>query len=135
MSDSLLATYPSLSGRTVLVTGGASGIGEAIVRAFAGQKAKVGFLDIQEMEGNALAAELRGQGAKVHFEPVDITDTAAFRRQSRRSLRRSARSTSSSTTPPTIRARLQGETPESFERRLAVNLKPQFFAIPPLRRA
>ena len=54
MPDSPFATYPSLSGRTVLVTGGASGIGEAIVRAFAGQKAKVGFVDIQEKEGRRL---------------------------------------------------------------------------------
>ncbi|MCP4381482.1 MAG: 3-oxoacyl-ACP reductase, partial [Hyphomicrobiales bacterium] len=35
------ATYPSLNRKTVFVTGGASGIGEQIVRAFAGQKAKV----------------------------------------------------------------------------------------------
>jgi D-xylose 1-dehydrogenase len=37
------ATYPDLEGRTVLVTGGASGISEAIMRGFARQKARVGF--------------------------------------------------------------------------------------------
>jgi NAD(P)-dependent dehydrogenase (short-subunit alcohol dehydrogenase family) len=68
------ANYPSLSGRTVLVTGGGSGIGADIVRAFCGQKAKVAFLDIQKEPGDALAAET---GA--HFEEVDLTDIPALR--------------------------------------------------------
>ena len=42
------ATYPSLRDRVVIVTGGASGIGEAIVEAFAKQNAQVAFLDIQD---------------------------------------------------------------------------------------
>ena len=42
------AVYPSLNGKAVLITGGGSGIGEAIVQAFAGQGSKVGFLDIAD---------------------------------------------------------------------------------------
>ena len=42
-----LTRYPSLAGRVVIVTGGASGIGEAFVRAFAANKARVAFLDVQ----------------------------------------------------------------------------------------
>ena len=38
------ATYPSLAGKTVFVTGGASGIGAEIVRGFSAQGAKVGFI-------------------------------------------------------------------------------------------
>jgi len=130
MSDSAFATYPSLSGRTVLVTGGASGIGEAIVRAFAGQKAKVGFVDIQEKEGNSLATELRGQGAKTHFETVDITDTAALQAASARvASSLGAINVLVNNAANDTRHDWQGETPESFDKRLAVNLKHQFFAI------
>jgi NAD(P)-dependent dehydrogenase (short-subunit alcohol dehydrogenase family) len=130
MSDRAYATYPSLAGKTVLVSGGASGIGEAIVRAFAGQGARVGFLDILEAEGKALAAELAGKGAKVHFEAADITDIAA--------LKRAIASVGKALGPITVlvnnaandtRHDWQSETPESFEARLAVNFKHQFFAI------
>ena len=41
------ATYPSLNGAVVFVTGGASGIGEQIVRAFAAQGSKIGFVDTE----------------------------------------------------------------------------------------
>ncbi len=67
------ATYPSLRNRTILVTGGASGIGADIVRAFAAQGAKVGFIDIQKVAGEALADET---GAA--FAHADITDIPAL---------------------------------------------------------
>jgi NAD(P)-dependent dehydrogenase (short-subunit alcohol dehydrogenase family) len=73
------ATYPSLKEKVVIVTGGASGIGERTVRAFGGQGAKVGFLDIDSERGRALAAELAGDGVAVHFEACDLRDIAALR--------------------------------------------------------
>ncbi|MEO8758278.1 MAG: SDR family oxidoreductase [Devosia sp.] len=72
------ATYPSLKGRPVIVSGGASGIGEAIVREFAAQGSKVGFVDLMADRGNALAAELTAAGQTVKFSPTDITDTTAY---------------------------------------------------------
>ena len=60
------AKYPSLAGRVVFVTGGASGIGADVVRAFAGNGAKVAFVDILDAEGDALVAEL----AHAKFPPV-----------------------------------------------------------------
>ena len=71
------AVYPSLRNRTVLVTGGASGIGAAIVRRFAGNGARVSFLDVQDAAGQALSAEL---GPDVRFLSCDVTDVAALRR-------------------------------------------------------
>lgn len=72
------ARYPSLSGMPVVISGGASGIGEALVRNFAAQGAKVGFVDIQDERGNALAGELTSTGQTVRFTRCDITDTSAY---------------------------------------------------------
>lgn len=66
------ARYPDLADKVVLVTGGASGIGEWIVRAFAQQGSKVGFIDIAEEAGRKLEQEL-GSG-KAGFIRADITD-------------------------------------------------------------
>ena len=62
------ATYPSLNGAVVFVTGGASGIGEQIVRAFAAQGSKIGFVDIDTERGGALADELGGESSTIRFE-------------------------------------------------------------------
>lgn len=72
------AIYPSLSGRVVFVTGGASGIGSDVVRAFAGNGSKVAFVDILDAEGRALAAELSAAGQQSLFILCDITDTVAL---------------------------------------------------------
>jgi NAD(P)-dependent dehydrogenase (short-subunit alcohol dehydrogenase family) len=123
------ATYPSLVDRTVFISGGASGIGEAIVRAFAGQGSKVGFVDLLEEEGSRLAAELREQGVKVEFVRTDITDVAA--------LRAAIAQIADALGPISVlvnnaandmRHDWRTETPESWDARLAVNLKHQFFA-------
>lgn len=52
------ASYPSLAGTPVVISGGASGIGESLVRNFARQGAQVGFVDIAVASGEKLAAEL-----------------------------------------------------------------------------
>lgn len=72
------ARYPSLDGMPVVISGGASGIGETIVREFAAQGAKVGFVDIADERGRAIEAELRSMGQTVMFTRTDITDTAAY---------------------------------------------------------
>ena len=68
------AAFHSLRGQGVIVTGGASGIGADIVRAFAEQGCRVGFVDRDAGAGAALAAGLEG----VHFEPCDVTDVPAL---------------------------------------------------------
>ena len=73
------AFYPSLKSMPVIVSGGASGIGEEIVRAFAAQDSKVGFVDIAADKGRRLEAELRAAGRTVRFVHCDITDVGAYK--------------------------------------------------------
>jgi len=47
------ATYPSLIDRTVLITGGATGIGATLVSEFAAQGSRVSFLDIDAASGRS----------------------------------------------------------------------------------
>ena len=69
------ATYPSLAGRGIFITGGATGIGAALVAAFTAQHALVTFVDFQQAEGAALVAELDGQPT---FQCLDITNTESL---------------------------------------------------------
>ena len=74
------ARYPSLEGRTVIVTGGASGIGAEIVRGFAEQGAKVGFLDFDRETSERLVEETRdATGATVEHALADLRDVDALR--------------------------------------------------------
>jgi NAD(P)-dependent dehydrogenase (short-subunit alcohol dehydrogenase family) len=66
--------YPDLAGKVILVTGGASGIGAAHVRAFVHNGARVAFLDRQDEAGRALAAELPG----TVFLACELTDLDAL---------------------------------------------------------
>lgn len=66
--------YGSLAGRNVLITGGASGIGQEMVRAFTSQGARVAFVDIDEAGGAATATET---GAAFHY--CDVTDIERLR--------------------------------------------------------
>lgn len=69
------AKYPSLVGKRVLVTGGASGIGEALVSGFAAQGAHVAFLDRQVEAGESLVRRLSADGAvPPRFARCDLTD-------------------------------------------------------------
>lgn len=69
------ASYPSLQGKTVFITGGASGIGADLVRAFHDQGAKVGFVDLDDSAG----AQLTELGPQVKFAQCDLRDIAQLR--------------------------------------------------------
>lgn len=69
------ASYPSLSGRTVFITGGATGIGAALVQAFCAQGARVGFLDINAQAGAALSDPI----PNAWFWHCDVTDPTALK--------------------------------------------------------
>jgi NAD(P)-dependent dehydrogenase (short-subunit alcohol dehydrogenase family) len=72
------ATYPSLAGRVVFVSGGATGIGAEIVRAFARNHARVAFIDLQVDAGEAMAKELAEAGETALFLECDVTDISAL---------------------------------------------------------
>jgi NAD(P)-dependent dehydrogenase (short-subunit alcohol dehydrogenase family) len=74
-------TYPSLEDRLIVVTGGASGIGAAIVEAFAMQRSQVVFLDIQDDAAEELNDRLGAMGAKAPvYYRCDLTDIDAMQR-------------------------------------------------------
>jgi NAD(P)-dependent dehydrogenase (short-subunit alcohol dehydrogenase family) len=128
---SLSAIYPSLIDKRVLVTGGGSGIGEALVEAFVAQGARLAFVDIAEASSLAIIDRLTpaARNAPI-FEQCDVTDITALRQAM-----------------ATIEQRLGGPvqilvnnaanddrhdiaevTPEYWDDRMAVNLRHLFFA-------
>jgi D-xylose 1-dehydrogenase len=68
-----MAYYPDLRGQNILVTGGANGIGAAIVRSFHAQDSSVSFCDTDAAAGATLAKKL---GERVSFTRVDLTREA-----------------------------------------------------------
>jgi len=74
----MLNTLPSLAGRTVLVTGAARGVGQAIAEACASAGARLILADILEDAGQATAAALAETGAAVRFVSVDLADPASI---------------------------------------------------------
>jgi NAD(P)-dependent dehydrogenase (short-subunit alcohol dehydrogenase family) len=124
------ASYPSLEGRGVLVTGGGSGIGASIVEHFCAQRARVAFVDIERAASEALVAAIaaRGQPAPV-FLPCDLRDIAALQAAVAEARRRLG--------PVRVlvnnaahdeRHTIERVTPEYWDDRMAVNLRHQFFA-------
>lgn len=123
------ATYPDLQGRTVLISGGASGIGEALVCAFAAQGANVGFVDLDQVAGERLADRLLSTGHTVAFVHCDITDEHAYRN--------AIQCIADALGPVTVllnnaandvRHGLDEVDTQRFERLMAVNLGHAFFA-------
>ncbi len=116
--------YPSLAGRPVVITGGATGIGAAMTRAFAAQGSKVTFLDLDAEAGQTLAA---ATGAR--FQQCDLTDipalqaalaaAAAAQGAARVLINNAARDD---------RHRIEDVTVADWDAKMNVNLRHQFFA-------
>jgi D-xylose 1-dehydrogenase len=123
------ALYPGLAGQTVFITGGGSGIGAAITRGFAGQKSKVAFVDIAEEASRALAAEvLQETGVAPLFLRCDIRDIAALRatiEQVRHELGDIGVLVNNAANDQ--RHAVEDVTPEYWDERMAINLRPAFF--------
>ncbi|MEZ5932075.1 MAG: SDR family oxidoreductase [Alphaproteobacteria bacterium] len=123
--------YPSLRDRVVLITGGGSGIGAAMVEAFCAQGAKVAFLDILADESKALIERLKGAPT---FIPCDLTDIDA--------LRRNVSEVRAALGPVRVlvnnaandqRHKVNDVSPDYWDRAMAVNLRHLFFAAQAVR--
>jgi NAD(P)-dependent dehydrogenase (short-subunit alcohol dehydrogenase family) len=127
-----IATYPSLRGRVVLITGGGSGIGEAFTEHFWRQGCRVAFFDIDDAASEALVARLAPTGPAHTGAPMylycDVTDIAMVRDCVAR--------VEASLGPVQVlvnnaarddRKDMLDITPEFWDRALAVNLRHQFF--------
>lgn len=122
------ATYPSLRGRVVLVTGGASGIGESIVRAFAHQGAHVAFFDVLNDAAAALCAALKAAGNEPFYVHCDLTDIAALQAAAQKVLEQFGTvDVLVNNAANDARHTLAEVTPESWDASIAVNLRHQFF--------
>ncbi len=124
------ARYPSLENTVVYVTGGASGIGEQIVRAFADQGSKVGFFDFDAEGGERLRAELAGEGATVRFESVDLRDIEALQAAfAGLQAEFGAAQVLVNNAARDDRHGWETVTSDYYDERIATNLKHMFFAI------
>jgi NAD(P)-dependent dehydrogenase (short-subunit alcohol dehydrogenase family) len=127
-----IASYPSLAGRVVLITGGGSGIGESFTEHFWRQGARVAFFDIDDAASNALVERLARE-ERAHSQPplylrCDITDIGMVRER--------VAQVEAALGPVQVlinnaarddRQDMFDITPEFWDRAIAVNLKHQFF--------
>jgi NAD(P)-dependent dehydrogenase (short-subunit alcohol dehydrogenase family) len=134
------ARYPSLNGRAVLVTGGATGIGESIVSHFARQGARVAFFDLQDEPARLLVESLAAEGCPAPlYLHCDLTDVEALQRAVAQVL------AAFGTVDALVnnagndqRHSIEEVTPAYWDRSMATNLRPHFFtaqAVLPAMRA
>jgi D-xylose 1-dehydrogenase len=122
--------YASLAGKLVFISGGSSGIGAELVRAFAEQGARVAFCGTRPDGGRALIDELAAAGyAAPWYAAVDVRDVAAYQAALARLIAEAG--------PVQVlvnnagrddRHRMEDVTPEFWDDRLSLNLKHYFFA-------
>jgi D-xylose 1-dehydrogenase len=125
------ATYPSLRERVVFISGGSSGIGAELVRAFAAQGARVAFCGTRPDGGTALIDEVVAAGGiRPWYAACDVRDVVAFQALLAR--------VAAEFGPVRVlvnnagrddRHAMEDVTPEFWDERLALNLKHYFFAI------
>lgn len=125
------ATYPSLRGRVVFISGGSSGIGAELVRAFAHQGAVVAFCGTRPEGGRALIDEIVAAGHRAPwYAACDVRDAPTYQALLRRVIAElGAVRVLVNNAGRDDRHAMEDVTPEYWDERLALNLKHYFFAI------
>ena len=140
-NKAVFATYPSLVDRVVVVTGGATGIGESIIEAFAEQQARTVFLDIEDAAAEQLIQRLASSGYSTPaYHHCDLADTDALQQTIGRVLQQFGTvDILVNNAANDMRHSIEEVTSFSWDRSMAINLKPQFFmaqdVIPAMRKA
>jgi len=135
------AQYPSLQGRKVLITGGATGIGECFVTRFAEQGAQVAFFDIQDHAAQQLIARITTEGWPAPlYRHCDLTDIATTREAVEQVINLlGGLDVLVNNAGNDQRHSVEEVTPELWDRLMAVNLRHQFFmtqaALPALKQS
>src|SRR5688500_3382972 len=125
------ASYPSLRGRSVFITGGGSGIGACLTEAFAIQGALVAFVDIAEAASQALVDRIENGGhGRPWYRKTDVTDVSALQA----AIRDAARAIGDfrvlvNNVANDDRHDFMDVTPAYYDSRIAVNQRPAYFAI------
>jgi NAD(P)-dependent dehydrogenase (short-subunit alcohol dehydrogenase family) len=131
------AIYPSLANKTVVITGGGSGIGAEIVRGFVQQKARVFFLDIAEKDSRALVEQLNGAATFLKCDLTNISELQAVFAQIQAKAGPVATLVNNAANDD--RHRMDDVTEAYWNERIAVNLRHYFFAaqavVPGMRKA
>jgi len=131
INESRETRYAGLAGRSVFVTGGGSGIGEAIVESFIRQGARVAFVDIAEAASAALAERLAGAGLpRPWWRRCDVRDVPALQA----AIADAAQAVGDfhvlvNNVASDDRHTMESVTPDYWDRQMAVNERPAFFAI------
>jgi NAD(P)-dependent dehydrogenase (short-subunit alcohol dehydrogenase family) len=128
--EGAFATYPSLRGRSVFITGGGSGIGEALVRGFAAQGSRVAFVDIAVEPSQALVEGIAAEGRpRPLFIECDLRDIEALRAAIRKAADAHGLITVLvNNAAHDERHRVADVSVDYWDDRMAVNLRHQFFA-------
>jgi len=126
-----LAIFPSLRGRRVFITGGGTGIGAALVSAFAEQGAQVAFVDVAEAASRELVQQVQAAGHPAPwFRPCDVRDVAALQKviaDAEAAFGDFAVLVNNVASDD--RHTLESVTPEYYDQRMSINERPAFFAI------
>ena len=125
-----IASYPSLKDKAVLITGGASGIGESIVVNFLQQGSKVAFLDKEKELGNQLVKKLHEYNYQAVFKECDLVDIVEMQKKIKEiQIEVGPISILVNNAANDERHNIDDVTPEFWDNRMHINLRHYFFTV------